>query len=49
MACGLRRREALALPLGEVQDLAAIYQIKMEGARYRRIVPRDEEIIPDIQ
>lgn len=36
-------------PLGEVQDLAAIYQIKMEGATYRRIVSGDEEIIPDVR
>ena len=48
MAAGLSRREALDLPLGEVQDLAAIYQIKEEGAEFRPVLPRDEEIIPDV-
>lgn len=48
MACGLSREEALATPFGEVQDLTAIYQIKQEGAEYREILSRDEEIIPDV-
>jgi len=48
MACGLTRSEALASPFGEIQDLAAIYQIKEEGGEYREIVSRDQEIIPDV-
>ncbi len=48
MACGLSRGEALDLPLGEVQDLAAIYQIRAEGCRYRAVLPKDEEILPDV-
>lgn len=48
MACGLTRAEAMASPFGEVQDLAAIYQIKEEGAEFREILTRDEDIIPDV-
>lgn len=48
MACGLTRQEALASPFGEVQDLAAIYQIKNEGCEYREVRSRDEEVIPDV-
>lgn len=38
----------MATPLGEIQDLTAIYQIKEEGLEYREIKSRDEEIIPDV-
>lgn len=48
MACGLSRDEAYATPFGQIQDLVAIYQIKQEGAEYREIRTRDEEIIPDV-
>lgn len=48
MACGLSRDEAYATPFGEIQDLVAIYQIKQEGAEFREIRSRDEEIIPDV-
>lgn len=48
MACGMSRAEAMATPFGQVCDLAAIYQIKCEGADYKEIVSRDEEIIPDV-
>lgn len=48
MACGMTRAEALASPFGEICDLAAIYQIKFEGADYKELVSRDLEIIPDV-
>lgn len=48
MACGLSREEAYNTPFGQVQDLTAIYQIKEEGAEYRPVLSRDEEIIPDV-
>ena len=48
MACGLSWDEAYATPFGQIQDLVAIYQIKQEGAEYREIRTRDEEIIPDV-
>lgn len=47
MACGLSRTEAYNIPFGQLQDLTAIYQIKEEGAEYRPVLSRDEEIIPD--
>lgn len=50
MACGLTKTEAMKTPFGEIQDLAAIYQIKQEGAEFRppAALARDEQIIPDI-
>lgn len=48
MACGLSRVEAYNTPFGQVQDLTAVYQIKEEGAEYRPVFSRDEEIIPDV-
>lgn len=47
MAAGLSRRETLDSPYGELMDLIAIYQIKCEGARLRRVL-NDEDIIPDV-
>ena len=35
------------LPLGDIQDLMAICQIKYEGAQLRRALS-DEDIIPDV-
>lgn len=47
MAAGLSRCETLDSPYGELMDLIAIYQIKCEGARLRRVL-NDEDIIPDV-
>lgn len=48
MACGLSRTEAYNTPFGQIQDLIAIYQIKEEGAEYRPVLNRIEEIFPDV-
>ena len=48
MACGLSQEAAYNTTFGRVQDLTAIYQIKEEGAEYRAILSRDEELIPDV-
>lgn len=48
MASGLTRREAWAVPLGELLDLMAVYQIKYEGAKAVRSWD-DEDVIPDVR
>lgn len=47
MAIGLSRTETLDIPYGELLDLIAVYQIKMEGAQLKRALT-DSDIIPDV-
>ena len=45
---GLTYDQTLDIPFGELQDLIAIQQIKLEGAKRKHILT-DDEIIPDVR
>lgn len=49
MRVGLTYDQSLDIPFGELLDFVAIEQIKAEGFRQKRILPQDEEIIPDVR
>lgn len=48
MACGLSRTETMDMPWGALLDQIALYQINVQGARYKRPSTADEDIIPDV-
>ena len=48
MAIGMSREEALDIPYGELLDMIAIQQIKLEGAKLCRVMS-DEDVIPDVR
>lgn len=45
---GLGYDRTVYMPYGELLSLIAVEQIKIEGAKYKRKVSYDEEVIPDI-
>lgn len=45
---GLGYDRTVYMPYGELLSLIAVEQIKAEGAKYKRPVAYDEEVIPDI-
>lgn len=45
---GLGYDRTIYMPYGELLSLIAVEQIKVEGAKYKRPVAYDEEVIPDI-
>ena len=49
MQAGLTYDQALDIPEGELLDYMAIQQIKKEGFQRRKVLTRDEEIIPDVR
>ena len=44
---GIPRRELCAMPMGELCDLIACWQIA-QGAKERPVRPLDEDMIPDL-